>query len=234
MRLVHSLRSWSLGMATASFVMAGAVAAYGAPSVPARAASGAASSKGSAGMPHSWQLVGVNAHLERSISASSAHPGEKVLAKLNGAVTTSSGIHLGRGTVLMGKVVRASSSRHHGPSRISIVFTRAKLHNGHEIPVKVTVLSASHGSSYGWGPGSSNLLGPAPRHVSSKEMVNQKAGLLTDISMRSSVQGHDSATFLRKDGNIRLVAGTYLQLGIAAHGSHGMHGGTKKSRQRGA
>ncbi len=235
MRLVYSLRSWSLGMATASFVMAGAVTTYAAPSVsPHAAVQGEVSSQSTSSMSHSWRLVGVNAHLEHSISASSAHPGQEVMAKLNGAVTTTSGIHLGRGTVLMGKVVQASSSRHHGPSRISIVFTRAKLHNGREIPVKVTVLSASHGSSYGWGLGSSSLLGPAPRHVSSKETVNQQPGLISGVSMQSSVQGHNSATFFRKKGNIRLIAGTNLQLGIAAHGSHGMHNGAMKSGQHGA
>ena len=80
-------------------------------------------------MSQAWHLVGVNAHLQLAIHASSAHSDQRVVAKLNEAVTTSSGIGLGRGTLLMiGRVAQVSDSRHRGPSSLSIVFTSAKLH----------------------------------------------------------------------------------------------------------
>ncbi len=233
MRLAQSLRNLALGVAGAAFVATGANAAYAAPSVSAHSASqGTYSSESSSSRSQAWHLVGVNAHLQRSINTSSARSGQKVVAKLNEAVTTSSGIRLDRGTLLMGRVAHVSDSSHRGPSSLSIVFTSAKLHNGRVIPVKATVLSAARGSAYGW-EDSSNPLGPAPHHVSPKENVQQKPGLLTDTAMRSAVGNHNSATFVRKNGNIKLLAGTYLQLAIAAHGSDGMHNGAMKSDQQG-
>lgn len=209
MRFVHSPRTWSLGLTMASFVIAGAAAAYAAPSPSHSGTSMSA-----------WHLVGVNAHLERTLNASSARPGQKVEAKLDHPVTTSSGVRLDRGTVLIGTVDSVHRSDHNGPSSISVVFTQAKQHNGHLIPVKVTVLGAYPGSQGGMGFGGSSSPGAPPSHIGSKTKVDQEPGLLSDVSMRSAVQGHNSATFRRSRGNLRLRAGTYLQVAIAARHSH--------------
>ena len=100
------------------------------------------------------------------------------------------------------------------------------------IPVKATVLSAARGNACGW-EDCSNPPGPAPHDMSPEENVQQKAGLLTDTAMRSAVGSSNSATFVRKNGNVKLLAGTYLQLAIAAHGSHGMHSDAMRRDQQG-
>jgi hypothetical protein len=190
--------------------MAGAAAAYASPSA----------SHSRSAMHSAWSLVAVNAHLERSLSASNARPGQKIMAKLDHPVTIASGMKLDRGTVLLGRVDGVHRSKKNGPSSVSIVFTEAKMHNGHLIPVKVTVLGAYPFSQADMGLSGSNGPGPAPSHVSPKTKVDQEAGLLADISMHSAVQSRNSAIFRRDKGNLRLRAGTYLQVAIAARHSH--------------
>jgi hypothetical protein len=41
------------------------------------------------------------------------------------------------------------------------------------------------------------------------------------VTMSSAVKSSDSGTFTSSDGNFKLQAGTYLQLGVAASGNSG-------------
>jgi len=197
MRLAMSLRTLSLGVATASFLLAGAASAATATS-PA----------------HTWDMVGVNARLTQKIDTQHARPGETVEAKLDGSVRTA-GIDLPRNTLLYGRVDHVEASQNGGPAALSLYFNQAELQNGQKIPVKVTVLSAfpaREGAMATYGTG---IMGPAPKHVNSKRRTDQEPGLLSHISMHSAVQSHNSATFRKNDGDITLRAGTRFQLGIA-------------------
>ncbi len=191
MRLASSLKNFSLCLATVSFLFAGAAFAQS-------------------------DMVGVNVRLDQQLTTKSATQGQIVAAKLDRAAKTSDGIDLPRGTELLGKVSHVQASQNGGPASFSLLFDKAQLKDGKEIPVKVTILGAyppgqeSADSLY---PGD-DLLGPAPRHVSPEQRVDQEAGLLSHISMTSAVQSHNSGTFRRKAGNIKLARGTYLQVGV--------------------
>ena len=197
MRVARSLRSLSLGVATASFLLAGAACAQ------------------------SIRLSGVNTELDRVLDSQNAKPGQAVEVKLDGSVRTADGMDLPKGTELMGQVSRAQASESGGPSSISLVFTRAQLKDGKTIPVKVTVVGAypasdGYEATYGY-----EDVAPAPKILNLKGKYDQEAGILSNISMTSSVQGHNSATFMRKDGNIKLAAGTILQVEIGAANGNG-------------
>ncbi|HTV15875.1 MAG TPA: hypothetical protein VME68_14235 [Acidobacteriaceae bacterium] len=169
----------------------------------------------------SWQLVGVNARLDQTINSDSVKQGQAIEARLDGTVTTSDGMKLEKGTELMGTVADAASSAHGGPASLTLLFTKAQMKDGKQIPVKVTLLAAYPSSQADSGEYGDSLVAPAPRHVDPQQKVVQQAGMLRHVEMKSSVQGQNSGTFWKSDGNFRLAKGTYLQVGIAATSDSG-------------
>jgi hypothetical protein len=168
-----------------------------------------------------YQLVGVNARLVQTINTDTVKQGQQVEAKLDGTVTTSDGVKLERGTELVGTVAEAAPSANRGPASVTLVFTKAQLKDGKEIPVKVTLLAAYPASEADDATYGDSIVGPAPQHIDPKQTVLQEPGLLSHVEMKSAVQGDDSGTFSKVKGNFRLSAGTYLQLGIAAQNGAG-------------
>jgi len=190
MRVGATLRNLSLGVAAASFLFAGAAFAQ------------------------SSDLAGGTARLLHTISTKDAHTGQQVEAMLDGKITTSSGMELPKGTELMGTISRVQASENGGPSSLSLLFTRAHLKDGKVIPVKVTLVGA-YPASEGVAPYGEDAMGSAPNRISPKEKIDQEAGVLSHVSMVASAQGHNSATFRDKDGNLKLKTGTYFQVGVA-------------------
>lgn len=208
MRFAVSLRNLSLGMATASFLLTGAAIGQS-----------SASTTG---------LAGVNATLDHALNSQSAMVGQAVDAKLDSSVQAANGIDLPKGTELMGKVSQVQASRDGSPARISLIFDKAELKNGKQIPIKAMLLAAAppNNAGYGYSNMDTEPLGPAPKSVSSQEKVVQEPGTLSHIAMHSSAQSNTSGTFIKKDGNFKLNAGTYLQLGVApAMGTSNMRSG---------
>jgi hypothetical protein len=163
-----------------------------------------------------WQLTGANARLVHTIDAKSVREGQAVEAKLDSSVKTDQGVKLDKGSVLQGTVTKVQKASNGSPSTITLNFDKAQMKDGKTIPVKVTVLAAYPPSAgtqamYGF-----TEVGSAPQHVNSNETVNQEPGQLRHIALRSKVQSDNSGTFEEKDGNVKLAAGTYLQVGIAA------------------
>lgn len=205
MQFVVSLRNFSLGVATAAFLMTGA--AWGATTQTATRPS--------------WHLVGVNARLGRRLDTKTARAGQSVEAKLDSSVRTAQGMELPKGTELWGRVDHVVPSMNGSPASLSLVFTTAELRDGKRLPVKVTLLGACPpGEGYPGAYSQADLLGPAPKQVSSRERVDQRPGMLQDISMHSAVPSHNSATFQKKNGNFALHAGTYLQVAIGPRTGH--------------
>jgi hypothetical protein len=171
-------------------------------------------------------LVGVNVRLDHTIDTDTVKPGQAVTAKLDGAVTTNGGVKLEKGTELEGTVAAATPSSDRGPASLSLLFTTAKLRDGKQVPVKVTLLAAypaseSEDATYG-----DSAIAPPPQHVNPQESVIQEPGLLgNNVKMKSAVQGQDSGTFSKTNGNFRLLAGTYFQAGIAATNGAGTAAG---------
>jgi hypothetical protein len=163
-----------------------------------------------------YQLVGASARLDRTINTETVKPGQPVTARLEGAVTTSDGAKLEKGTELLGTVAEVKPSSNRSAASLTLLFTSAQIKEGKQIPVKVTLLAAypiseADDATYGAG-----LVAPLPKHVDSQATLDQEPGLLNSVALKSAVQEADSGTFSRADGNFRLVAGTYFQLGIAA------------------
>ena len=208
MRFSVSLRGVSLGFTAATLIAASAAWA-----LPANSSSGAGTSAAAASNP-SW-LAGGTARLDRTLDSQTAKPGERIEAKLDHTVKTPDGMELPGGTQLMGRVAAVTPSQADGPSTISVLFNKAELKNGRTIPVKVTVTGAfpnDENQLAGYGEAS---MGPAERHVSLKDRFDQEPGTLSHIAMMSRASGANSATFSDKQGNVKLRAGTFLQLGIA-------------------
>ena len=210
MRFGFTLRNWSLALATASFLCAGA--AWAQPPV---------SNQQNTMQQQSWNLVGVDARLIHKLDASSAHRGQTVEATLTRDVKTSSGMRLDRGTELWGKVDQVQASSNGGPSSLSIVFTQARMKNGKTVPVKVTVVGAYPSDEARLAVDGDQTMPPAPRHIDSQAKIDQESGLIGHVSMHSAVQARDSATFRDRRGNLKLAPGTFLQLGIAPNTSKG-------------
>ena len=170
----------------------------------------------SSSLANSEQLTGVNARLVHTLDAKSARQGQPVEAKLDGSVKTDQGVKLDKGTDLKGTVTNVEKSSNGGPSSITLDFNQAQLKDGKTIPVKVTVVAAyppSAGTQAMYGV---NEVGSAPRHINPQDKFDQQPGQLRHIALHSQVQGNNSGTFEEKDGNVKLAAGTYLQVGIAA------------------
>lgn len=198
MRVVMSLRNLSLGLATASFLLA-------------------ASALAQTPSPQSgqWKLNGVNARLDRTLDARSARVGQTVEVKLDRAVKTAAGAKLPGGTEVCGTVESVQASQNGSPSTVTLRFTTARLENGQKVPVKVTVIGAFPPNAQSYLNSMGGQLPPAPAHISPQDRFTQEPGLLRHIEMKSAVQGQNSATFTNENGNVRLGQGTYLQLAIA-------------------
>lgn len=211
MRIGTSLRNFSLGLATASFIFAGTALAQ----TNDAAQSMNQTDQAQSASGQTWNLVGVNARLDHTLDTSSAKQGEMVTARLDGSVKTADGVKLDKGTQLKGTVTRVEESANGGPSSLTLVFTTAQMKDGKQIPVKVTLLSAYPPGANSEATYGVDEIAPAPRHVNSQATIDQESGMLRHISLHARVAGQNSGTFRKKDGNLKLAAGTYLQIGIA-------------------
>jgi hypothetical protein len=166
-----------------------------------------------------YQLVGVNARLDRAISSDTVKVGDAVEAKLDATVKTSDGVKLEKGTELLGTVADVAPSAHHSAASLTLLFSQAQLKDGKKIPVKVTLLAAYSASENGNATYGDSLVAPPPQHVDPQQVVVQEPGLLSRVELKSAVKEQDSGTFSKADGNFRLDAGTYLQVAIAPNGN---------------
>ena len=204
MRFNARIRSLSLGLTMASFLCAGAAFAQTSDA-----------SQPSSQSDQAWQLVGVNARLDHVLDTKSAKQGDAVTAKLDGTVKTANGVKLEKGTVLTGTVTSVQPAASGGSSSLAVAFTTAQLKDGKQVPVKVTVIGAFPSNEGDQALYGAESIPPPPDHVNSQEGVDQESGLLHNIALHSRAQEQNSGTFSKKDGNLKLSAGTYLQIGIA-------------------
>ena len=205
MRPKTSLRSISLGAATAAFLAAGAAWA-----LPPNSTSTTAS----AASATAW-LAGGTARLDHQLDSQTAQKGQRVEAKLDHNVKTADGTELPGGTQLEGTVAAVTASQNGGPGTISLRFDKAALKDGKTVPVKVTIIGAYPNDENQLAVYGEQTMGPAPRHVAAKDRFDQEPGMLSHIAMMSRVSGHNSGTFTNKNGNVKLQRGTFLQVGIA-------------------
>lgn len=214
MRFGNSVRNLSLSVGTATLILTGAAMAQStSQTAPADQATQSQASQ-------DWQLVGVNARLDHTLDANSVRQGQKIEAKLDESVKTASGVKLDKGAKLCGTVTQVEKSSNGGPSSMSVAFTTVQTKDGKQLPVKATLLAAFPSSARSESTYGIATMPPAPRHVKSDEKIDQETGTLGHVSLHSRVQGENSGTFMNKDGNVKLAAGTYLQVGIAPMNSN--------------
>ena len=169
--------------------------------------------------PQHLKLVSANAELTQGLNTESSRQGQTVMAKLTANVTTAGPMELPKGTMLMGTVEQVQPGSGN-KSEISIVFNKARLKDGREVPIKATLLGAYPPAAvYTSGGGVGSYLPIQPRLIPSDEKVLQDPGALSNVTMKSAVQSDVSGTFLSTKNNIQLSQGTQLQLAIAPESS---------------
>lgn len=184
-----SLKTWSFGLAVASFAAAGVASAQ--------------------------SLVGVNAQLVHTLDSASAKAGEAVAVKLDSTIRTADGMKLPKGTELVGTVAEVQASQNGGPAVLTLILNKAELKNGKQIPVKATVVGAypaSQGDSSG---DTDQVMAEPPAQIAPDATIDQEPGALKKIALNASVKSSDSVTFRRANGNFKLESGTYFQVGLA-------------------
>jgi hypothetical protein len=96
----------------------------------------------------------MNATLERSVDARRAKPGDEVTAKMNEDFTTQNGMTIPRGSRLVGRVTEArphARGEAASASQLGIVFDKAELPDGREVPMHATIgaLAAARSDAQG-------------------------------------------------------------------------------------
>jgi hypothetical protein len=169
----------------------------------------------SAGVASAQSLAGVNTQLVKPLDSETATAGQAVAVKLNSGVKTPDGVKLPRGTELIGKVTAVTPAQKGSASSVTIVFTDAQLKGGKQIPVKATLLAAYPASEAIEAQYSDSTMDTVADHVGSDHTVDQEPGALPGVTLKAAVQDANSGTFSKADGNFKLTAGTYLQIGVA-------------------
>lgn len=82
----------------------------------------------------------LNATLLTTLDAKHCKPGERVVAKTTQNVKQNGRVVVKKGTRLVGHVTEASArSKNHAESTLGVVFDRAILHNGEEVPLHLSI-----------------------------------------------------------------------------------------------
>ncbi|HEY6445878.1 MAG TPA: hypothetical protein VIY53_05415 [Acidobacteriaceae bacterium] len=169
----------------------------------------------SAGAASAQSLAGVNTRLVSPLNSQTATEGQTVTVKLDGAVKTADGVKLTRGTELVGKITSVKPSQNGGPASVTLTFTTAELKSGKHLPVKATLLAAYPGDQGIEAQYSNSTMNAVARTVSAAQTIDQEPGALPGVALKSAVEAPESGTFSKTDGNFKLAAGTFLQVGIA-------------------
>lgn len=175
----------------------------------------------SAGMASAQSLAGVSTQLVKPLNSETAAAGQAVTVKLNSGVKTPEGVKLPRGTQLIGKVTAVTPAQKGNAASLTLVFTEAQLKGGKQIPVKATVLAAYPESEGVEAQYSDSTMDTAAGSVASNHVVDQEPGALPGVTLKAAVQDANSGTFSKTDGNFKLGAGTYLQIGVGQASSSG-------------
>ena len=164
--------------------------------------------------PQPSTLYSADAVLTGALNSTSAKMGQTVTAKLTGDVKTTESMELPKGTLLIGKVDQVQNSSSNGGSTLSLIFDRAQIGKGHEIPIKATLLGAYPPPVYNY-DGAASSMAMQPSTISSDRTVDQGPGILSDVSLTSAVKSNVSGVFTSANRSIKLQNGTRLQVAVA-------------------
>ena len=201
----------------------------------------ASSAKNSHGSANSGADSTLNAALSRPVDAKKNKPGDPVAARTTRAAKSPDGTPLPKGTELMGHVTQAQPrTKNDAESQLGIVFDKAVLKDGREVPMNATVQALAAGQSAasatadndtaGLGAGSmAGGSGSAPRGLAgggALGAVGATGGAVGGAT--SSVGGATSSA-----GNVAGSAGATVgsTAGAATSVSHGAVGGLNGAGQ---
>lgn len=157
-----------------------------------------------AAQDQSPKLIAANSQLVRPLSSKSATQGQAVTVKLTGAIKTSAGVELPRGTELVGRVDEVKASDNKGPATLVLTFNQARLKDGKTLAVKATLV--------GFAPeGQAQEL---PVAVDSDSSFDQDPGASSGIVLHSAVQNKFSGTLTDNRHNITFAAGTQFLVAV--------------------
>jgi len=155
----------------------------------------------------SEHLTAGYARLDKSIDTSSATQGQTITARLAQTVDTPEGLKLHSGTELIGRVDQVQASHDSSPAKLVLTFDQARLKDGKDVPIKATLV--------GYAPAGAAQAQAPPQEISARDKFEQKPYSSSGTTMRSSIESSNSAVLTRPDKNIKLDAGTELQIAIA-------------------
>lgn len=159
-------------------------------------------------------LYSTDAVLTHALNSTNAKMGQTVTAKLTDDVKTTGAMELPKGTLLLGKVDQVQDSSSNGGCTLSLVFDRAQIGKGHEIPIKATLLGAYPPPVYSY-DGVASSMATQPSSISGDHTVDQGPGMLNGVSLASAVKSSVSGVFTSTNRSIKLRNGTRLQVAIA-------------------
>jgi hypothetical protein len=177
--------------------------------VPAAAASMAA------------QMVPAQAVLDKNIDARKAQMGEQFRLTLTSRVQLKNGTELPRGTELVGKITK-DQMQEGGESMLAVEFTQAQLKDGKAVPIEATIVSVSEPSTSNYY--NFSAAGAPPEEWNGAALQVDDVGVLSGIDLHSRIGGENSATFVSKKSDMKLVARTQFSLAIGAQAAGGAGG----------
>jgi hypothetical protein len=157
-----------------------------------------------AAQDQSPKLIAGNSQLVRSLNSKSATQGQAVTVKLAGAIKTSAGVELPRGTELVGRVDEVKASDNKGPATLVLTFNQARLKDGKTLAVKATLV--------GFAP--EGEIQELPVAVGSDSSFDQDPGASSGIVLHSAVQNKVSGTLTDNRHDINLTAGTQFLVAV--------------------
>lgn len=153
------------------------------------------------------RMVCAEAVLTQTLDARKAQPGQEFSATLSDKVQLKNGPELPKGTVLIGTVATDNMQKS-GTSSLALRFTRAKLKDGKEIPIKATIVSI-------YDAGTSESLGANP-WTADMVQIDQE-GTLLGVELHSRVAAENSGVFVsKKKADVKLPKGYGIALAIAS------------------
>jgi hypothetical protein len=172
--------------------------------------SSTANDSAAAGNQVTAELVPAEVALTNSLDARKDQPGAAFEARLKSTVHLKGGTELPTGTLLEGKVA-PPDAKVAKTSKLSLVFTDAKLKGGKDVPIQATIVGLAD-PAIGTDPNAS-YDGPAAWNGITTQI--DLTGALDNVDLHSTIGGDSSGTLVASGkGNLKLGSGVRISLAL--------------------
>ena len=185
-----------------------------------------ASAKNGSGSANAANNSNMNATLTHPVDAKKNKPGDPVTARTTQPSKTPDGSPLPKGTVLLGHVTQAQArSKEHSESELGILFDKAVLKNGQQVPLNSTIQAIAGASTVASAAGGGDDL-----QLAGASMANGRASHGGGLAGGGAVGGATSTV----SGAAGAVAAPVGNVGSTVGGSVGSTANMTGSASRGA